>query len=909
MKLLSTLLVAFATVLPLCAQNLKPQNYKGDTEELKIAASKTWEIVSFEPVAVIPGEKYEVSAWLKLENAKQSHVKIEWLNSSRRPFKQDYLCTGRDGTRDWFKITRTFTAPNAAWYMMVKVFAGGTAEQPGVTYFRDGNVRSLQTKPDRMAPLTTASVLKPTGNAVSLDKIAGYTVYYPQQPNPQEKYAAEELAAFLGRIYGSEFKAMPEPGSIDGPFISVGNTRLAGRAGIVSPIREQGYKLEVRDGNLYIAGGTRGILYGVLALLEEDLGCRRYAVDMLPVVPENRTGTLTVVPRESAPDFRIRETLYAASYDPAWASFNRIMPLSYFHNLSYEEGGGWSNTGYFIHTYSKLIPAEKYFKTHPEFFPLIDGKRFSSTPHKGQLCYTAPGLAEEIAGRLEEAIKQNPHARIYSVSSNDNRVANCECPRCQALIKRDGIPGAQLDLANRVADLLAKKYPDILISTLAYVDSQVPPQHIKPSKNVLIVYAPIHQRANMINMLLPINEVKDPLGRERVVEAEIYRWRQMADHVLLWDYADRYEAAAQPFPTFDAQSRGYDFLKQLGVMGIFSEVAHGEISSLGALKSWIFAKKMWDTSRSMDELIREFVTEYYGPAAPKMMEYINFQRAKWNYWYQNRRKGETIHFTDDDLARMDTMLAQTLADCGGQSDYADRVEAEQLVMLSFRLSQMPNKHNLETYRQNIDCAKALLARHPGLYLRPYSNVEVIKNWEANYCNTKDASLLPSSSPNAVQYKNKTTHVNLSQYLKDPEATGGYAVRQIGRNAWGVQWHYPFFIDAMDLSKNYVVRMRARGEFKQQPSKSGELFKLYNYSPGLGVTTGSFTARYPARDDGKYRWYDLGRIRFVTPGVTGYFYNETLLRPEEGVWYDYMELVPEDEYRGPVPLKDLPLMKI
>ncbi len=911
MKFLSSLIILLAAI-SLSAQNLMPQNYKPNpaangTTEIKISANKMWEVISFEPAPVIPGEQYKISARLKLENAKQTHIKIDWLNAQRKGFKQDFICTGQDGTRDWFKVGNKLTAPDAAHYVTVIIMAGGTTEQMGVSYFTDGEIRSLKTKPAWLAPLAATSVLKPSGQSVTLDNIASYAIYYPQQPNPQEKYAAEQLAHFLSCIYGTDFKAEPEGNAKK--YISVGQTKLATDAAIAPVEKLQGYKLEVKNGNLFITAGYRGILYGVLALLEDDLGCRRYAADMLPVIPENKTGKLTLAPRENSPDFEIRETLYTASYNPVWASFNRIMPLSFFHILPYDQGGGWSHTGYFIHTYSKLIPADKFYQSHPEYFPLLNGKRFKSTQKDGQLCYTAPGLAEEIARQLDEVIQKNPYARIYSVSSNDNRNANCECDNCQKLIKLDGIPGAQLDLANRVADQLAKKYPDILISTLAYVESQVPPKHVKPSKNVLIVYAPIHQRANMINMLLPINEVRDHINPKRDIEAEITQWRKIADNVLLWDYADRYEAAPQPFPTFDAQVRGYDFLKSIGVMGIFSEVAHGEISSLGALKSWIFAKKMWNTEYPLDALIDEFAAEYYGPAAPKMLEYVKFQRDKWAHWYQNRRKGETINFTRADLAAMDEILAQALSMCDGRKDYANRVEAEQLVMLSFKLSKMPNKNNLEEYRANMELAKAILEKQPGLFLRSNGNTDALKDWETNYQNTKESSILPSSSPNAVQYKNKRIHINLSQYLKDADATGGYAVRQIGRNAWGVQWHYQFFVDALDPVKNYVVRIRARAEFKTPRTQPGPLFKLYNYSPGLGVTTGSFKAEYPANDDGKYRWYDLGRVRFVTPGVTGFFYNETLLAPEEGVWYDYMELVPEDEYKGPVPVNSLPLMEI
>ena len=140
--------------------------------------------------------------------------------------------------------------------------------------------------------------------------IRDVSILIPMHATDQEKYSAALLTDYLGKMLNATLPVVQEPHGVMGKMISVGNTAAAAAANITADPREQAYKLEVSDGNLFILGGTRGPIYGVIALLEEDLGCRWYAKDDDPVIPVHAQNAITVVPRSYSPPFEIREPFY-----------------------------------------------------------------------------------------------------------------------------------------------------------------------------------------------------------------------------------------------------------------------------------------------------------------------------------------------------------------------------------------------------------------------------------------------------------------------------------------------------------------------------------------------------------------------------------------------------------------------
>jgi hypothetical protein len=80
-----------------------------------------------------------------------------------------------------------------------------------------------------------------------------------------------------------------------------------------------------------------------------------------------------------------------------------------------EQGGHMDYAGMFVHTAGQLVPPDKYFKEHPEYFAqAADGTRTTA-----QLCPTHPEVVKIAIDHVRQVLKANPHTEILSVSKND----------------------------------------------------------------------------------------------------------------------------------------------------------------------------------------------------------------------------------------------------------------------------------------------------------------------------------------------------------------------------------------------------------------------------------------------------------------------------------------------------------
>ncbi len=739
--------------------------------------------------------------------------------------------------------------------------------------------------------LLCASVMEPDGKKEKLDDLNNYTILLPSIPTEQEQTGAVMLSDYLKRATGVKLNLVQTPAQVKGKAISIGRTELAAKNGMEENSREQGYRITLQDGNLYILGGMRGPIYGVMAFLEEDLGIRWFDRFEEPYIPELSPDTLSVVSRSYAPPFEIREPLRVPPPNPVkkgdykgWLTFNRIQALSYFSNIPEAQGGGLSNVHFFIHTYDQLVPAKKYYKSHPEYFPVIGGKRHKSSQHDGQLCYTSDGVAEIMAEALDKAIEKMPGSRVYSVSANDNQNSNCECPKCSELIKTDGIPGAQLFLANRVAERLAEKYPEIKITTLAYVASQTPPPNVKPSPNTVPIYAPIRQRFNSFE-LLPWKDVPQ-------IMKELKRWGEVSEHLYVWDYIYR---ATVPYPHFDVVEANIRTWLDHNVTGIFLETSEFSLNSLAPLKTWVFAKMFWNPDWDMNALIEEFIRGYYGPAASEMSQYVAFQRNKWREVYRNRKAGDDIRFSKTDNETMRKLLKLAYGKAGKDTVLQNRI-AEEIASFGVMTLNVCTKKNLLQYEKDLAWVGNLIRKHK-IEVGRVKSGDILKKWADQLTEVKNGSNYPVYCEDSILLTEKGVHLPQTKLINDKKALTGKAARQTMKNDWAVQWDFQKFHEQAALHQVYVVRLRLRGEFNKKHNPEGNACSLHLWRSGITGTQGRYI-KYKELKKDSYNFVYPFKLYVYSPAVSGYFYNciGADIGKGEAVRYDYLEFIPLEQFK-------------
>ena len=277
--------------------------------------------------------------------------------------------------------------------------------------------------------------------------------------------------------------------------------------------------------------------------------------------------------------------------------------------LDTKRGGKHTYQG-FVHTFYRLIPPEKYFKDHPEWFSEINGKR---THKRAQLCLTNEQMRKELVKNLKERLRKNPAATIASVSQND-WAGNCQCRRCAAIEKQEASPaGLVVRFVNSIAADIEKEFPNVAISTLAYQYTRKPPKHVKPRHNVIVRLCSIE-----CSFSKPLTDERNKEFRDDIVG-----WSKICNRLYIWDYTTNFKHHIMPHPNLRVLGPNVKFFVDHNVKGIFEQGAYTTNGAeMAELRAWVLAKLLWDPSLDGQKLIDEFIDGYYGPAGPHIKAYL-----------------------------------------------------------------------------------------------------------------------------------------------------------------------------------------------------------------------------------------------------------------------------------------------
>jgi hypothetical protein len=463
--------------------------------------------------------------------------------------------------------------------------------------------------------ITCAFVLIVLQTALALSAVAisqdgqakAVIVIAPDAPAP-EQHATKELADFLRQTTGATFElaGQRKPGAsciLVGPAAA----KLADEQFSTEGLGAEGIVVKTVGNDLILAGGApRGTLYAVYTFLEEQLDCRWWS-STESTIPKRPTLSVDGVNIRYVPPLEYRSAFWYDAFDGDWAVRNKCNGQS--HRLSAEQGGRHIYEG-FVHTFYPLIPPQKYFAEHPEWFSEIKGKR---TTEHAQLCLTNEEMRKELVKNLKERLRNNPAATIASVSQNDWH-GNCQCQNCAAIEKEEGSPaGLMLRFVNAVAADIEPQFPNVAISTLAYQYTRKPPALTKPRHNVIVQLCSIE-----CSFCKPLANERNQAFRDDLVG-----WSKISDRLYIWDYTTNFRHYVMPHPNLRVLGPNVKFFVDHNVKGIFEQGAYQSYGSeMAELRAWVLAKLLWDPSHDGELLTSEFIEGYYGPAATDIKAYL-----------------------------------------------------------------------------------------------------------------------------------------------------------------------------------------------------------------------------------------------------------------------------------------------
>lgn len=388
------------------------------------------------------------------------------------------------------------------------------------------------------------------------------------------------------------------------------------------------------------------------------------------------------------------------------------------------------------HNVGNIIHPEKYTKTHPEFFPLINGKRHLPKPNPKQKnwqlhywdpCYTAPGIIDEAAKNIIEYFDKNPGKTSYSLSVNDN-VNICQCANCRA--KNKGFPNGMnsqsyYEWVNAVVKKVRKKYPDKYFGLLSYANVDLPPKNIVLDDHVVPVLC-----RDLVYWI-------DPETRESIDEKRIAAWRKVAPTLGWWDYI--YPSAYMvPRTTPHHTANTLKYLYKKGLRFYKGELHPGPGWKCGP-QAYLRFRLLWNINLDTNKVLKEWYEICVGKeAAPYLEQYYAHWEEFWakraikTDWFKRgadtlpylKRKqlGYLVALKQEDLDKCKKLLAKT-CELAGTAKQKQRAKFIQDYFLFIK------KKYLEPYIQYVKMSGKNFKNVQGRIVQKFDCDKGLKGWK------------------------------------------------------------------------------------------------------------------------------------------------------------------------------------
>ncbi len=538
-----------------------------------------------------------------------------------------------------------------------------------------------------------------------------YTVVLPRNANQECTFAAKELAYIVKKACNDNIDVITEEDNLPEKCIHIGATDVA-IATSVLPSREEagsdGYALRKRGSTVFISSfGNEGVIYGVYEFARQVFGAE-YFGQLEWTIPTVENAELFEEDIIRKPEFekRIR------------SSEDRTMSRRYGFNTEF--GMTWIK---WDHSFFDLIPKEKYYATHPEYF----------SSQCSQLCLTCEGLLEEMKKVVVEQLTpdwfEKSDVLAFSIGHEDSNTF-CECPRCKKQAKIYGKAGITIRFINQIADVINdfvdKNYPGKTVKTVffGYGPTIDPPvkwnsdgtctpidESVIAHKNVAVMLAPLG--SNWAYSLLD----KEHNGRTR---ASLIGWRETGAEIFMWTYDGVFHSMPLPMDNWEHLKESYQTFKESKAFFLFDECARGG-KQFDAMSYYVRAHLMWNLNYDVDYLIRRFMKGYYKQGAEKVYEYYQLFRANTKeqekrfeklgkpfalrsftrtqpYWISHEMW--TKEFLEKGLRILEEARGDMIND--GIQSVANRIELEMLSLVCLYLKLYGDELDQQTLKKYID---------------------------------------------------------------------------------------------------------------------------------------------------------------------------------------------------------------
>jgi hypothetical protein len=462
--------------------------------------------------------------------------------------------------------------------------------------------------------------------------------------------SVRDMAGILERMTGAKVPVVTgdPPSDAASLPILVGDLATArfGPPKKTSPYKQAWRRVVTPAGVGFIGESGEAVTYAVYDLFDQ-LGCRWYMPsDLGEILPAVKTLRLPESDVSETPRLICRDIWYA---DEAFKRRNRLggLMVSSVHGLEHYLTGGDA----------------ALLKEHPEWNGEVSGKRELN----GTICWGNPEVAKAIAD-LIIADREKTGAKMHTLSPRDS-IVFCECAKCKALDTGDwdanfntvSISDRFVHFINQIAETVTRKYPDHLFGTCAYEQYTRPPLREKVHPSIVMKIAPIlFCRAHSFLS----NQCPSRQSLKYVVEG----WGKATDKLTFRDYGYNLAEVSVPFPLITKWGEELPFLYSHNMA-----LWHPETMPTfeGTLPGFVIGIRLaWRAELTPSEILDEFYTRFYGPAAGPMREYWQTFDDAWSKVPEHAGCGfgHLRRFPPETLAAARKAVDQAVADAGTDAE-------------------------------------------------------------------------------------------------------------------------------------------------------------------------------------------------------------------------------------------------
>jgi len=451
-----------------------------------------------------------------------------------------------------------------------------------------------------------------------------------------QRDSASDLARCLEQMSGAKIEIVEAlPGRERRVPIYIGKTaeKVFGPVGI-SRAGAFGFRVVAspRRGIGLYGESEHGTSYAIYELLHR-LGCRWFMpTELGEVIPDLPTVTVPAMDEKRAPATEYRGMTQGGA---EWKRRNRFttgcglgrIPGS-VNRITYNGGRIGVHAGH--NAFYRLIPKEKRAE-NPDWRLLVDGK-----PHSYFVRLTHPGVAEamadtilsEIETHFTETLKAG-YGLHYSLTLPDMQ-ADTEDPYerksdpdprvWEPAAGRWSITDRYVLLANRIAEKVTKKYPNVYLGLAGYVNYSMPPKRYTPHSHITWMICPID-----FNRHHPMTWPNHP--NEYWLLDMVQAWGRQPSRLGYYAYGMNLAEITAPCPFITKWGTDIPVIMKNNLVYWSPETMNGWESMMPGY--YLSARLTFDPTEKPEDILNDMWTRFYGAAAEPMSRYWHIIDRAW----------------------------------------------------------------------------------------------------------------------------------------------------------------------------------------------------------------------------------------------------------------------------------------